>query len=198
MARVARLGPRLRISSTRIRSSSSMGANSPLGSQPSARLSSVQQFTRTGKQQRRSIRRNCLQPVDQSGAAELGHHQVGQHQIDTAELHHFNCTFGIGTGEDAITARLEHNFSNGERAFVVINAENRTFRFHLPPLGLLGSAAQLRPSKPVSQARAAVTKWAFLIHARAVACLRIVRPTRVAHKYCEDQLRRKFSASGKK
>src|ERR1035437_3639156 len=40
-----RLGPRLRTSSTRMRSSSSMGANSPFGSQPSARVSSAQQLT---------------------------------------------------------------------------------------------------------------------------------------------------------
>src|ERR1019366_5225686 len=40
-----RLGPRLRTSSTRMRSSSSIGANSPFGSQPSARVSSAQQLT---------------------------------------------------------------------------------------------------------------------------------------------------------
>src|SRR5664279_4526651 len=40
-----RLGPRLRTSSTRMRSSSSMGANSPFGSQRSARVSSAQQLT---------------------------------------------------------------------------------------------------------------------------------------------------------
>ena len=55
----------------------------------------------SGKQQRRGLGRNGFQLLNQSCAIELGHHQVGEYQIDAAALHGFDGAFGIGTREHA-------------------------------------------------------------------------------------------------
>src|SRR5664279_6118176 len=106
---------------------------------------------RARKQQRRSMRRNCLDLVNQFCAAEFWHHEVGKHQINSTTLHGFQSMLRIGTSEDAIAAGLEHNFSNGERAFVVVHAKNGALGFHKPRWAFSGVAARWCPGKPVSR-----------------------------------------------
>jgi len=86
---------------------------------------------RTGKEQRGSVRSNRFQLINELRTAEFGHHQIGEHQVDSAAFHRFDSTCRIGAGDDAVTARLQEHFADGERAFIIVDAENRPFWFHI-------------------------------------------------------------------
>jgi len=122
---------------------------------------------RARKQQGRGMRRNRLDLVNQFCAAEFGHHEIGQHQIDSATPHPFQGLLRVGTGEDMIPAGFEQNFSNGESPFVVVHAKNGALGFHKPRWAFSGVPRV--PGKPVSR-REAIMKWLLIIFfARAVS-----------------------------
>ena len=78
-----------------MRSSNSIGANSPLGSQQSARCSSKQTETdpensKAGVCGEMAFSRSIsLAPLD------LGHDQVSDHEIDSSALHKLDSTVGV-------------------------------------------------------------------------------------------------------
>src|ERR1700751_536078 len=106
---------------------------------------------RSGKQQSGRFGRYSLELIDKTNAVELGHHQVRQHQVDTAGLQDVDGTFRIRASQDTVTPGLKEHFADGERAFIVVDAENRTFRFHLPhtePSLSACTAAPVQTCKP--------------------------------------------------
>src|SRR6185312_617542 len=75
-------------------------------------------------------RRHVLDCLDQLMAVEPGHDQVAEHQVDAALLELLQCILSGAAGDHAVAARFQDHLADGEGLLVIVNAQNRSFRFH--------------------------------------------------------------------
>ena len=68
--------------------------------------------------------------VGQLVAVHSGHHQVSQHKVDASTAENFESLRSCGTNDYPVASGFEHQFPEGKRLFVIIDAENRFFNFH--------------------------------------------------------------------
>lgn len=85
-----------------------------------------------GQQNRGRFRRTVFDSLNQFAAINSWHDQIGEHKIHATLREPIQSLLSVGVGQHSISARFQHYFSNGERLFVVINAEDRPFRLHIP------------------------------------------------------------------
>src|SRR5271157_3149006 len=78
----------------------------------------------SGDQHSRSLRREALDSLDQAGAIDAGHDQIGQDQVDAAAAEGLERLLAVVADDDAVAARLQQDFADRKGLFVVINAQN--------------------------------------------------------------------------
>src|SRR5215469_4181287 len=69
-----------------------------------------------------SFRRNSLDLLDEPGAIETGHDQVGEDQVYPAPFKQLYRVFPLGTGHHPIASGFKQDFTNGKSLLVVIHA----------------------------------------------------------------------------
>ena len=78
----------------------------------------------------RSLGREALDLFDQPGSIQTGHNQIGQDQVDAALFEALQSLGASRAGEHAIASGFQHDLTNRERLFVIVDAEDRSFWFH--------------------------------------------------------------------
>ena len=72
----------------------------------------------------------CLIRVTNSLPSKPGNHQVSQHKINATTAKNFEGLLACGANDYPVASGFEHQFSDGERLLVIIDAENHFFDFH--------------------------------------------------------------------
>jgi hypothetical protein len=95
-----------------------------------------------GKENCRCLRGTVFYLADEIRAIESRHEEITQDKINSALVKKFERRMTAGTGKYAIAARFKHYFTNGERLFIIINAEYGLLGSHLSPIFIFPAAGQ--------------------------------------------------------
>src|SRR5208282_4686019 len=74
--------------------------------------------------------RQVLDLFDELASIQTRHGQIGEHQVDSALLKTLQRFLAATAGDYVIAAGFQHDFADGERLFVIVDAEDRSFWFH--------------------------------------------------------------------
>src|SRR6185437_4282031 len=83
-----------------------------------------------GEQNSGSLRRDCLDGVDELASIHPGHDQIGEHQIHATLFEALQSLFAAAAGDHAIAASFKHDLADGKGLFVIVHTKNGSFRLH--------------------------------------------------------------------
>jgi hypothetical protein len=81
------------------------------------------------------LRRDFFDFFDQAGAIDAGHDEISEHEIDAAEAEGFKSGLAVVTGHDAVAAGFKHDFTDGKRLLVIVDAKDCFLGLHGPNRG---------------------------------------------------------------